>query len=543
MQKVTPCCCYSNNSVMGKITMSDSDALLSIAVDLTASLACQDRLTRLLEAVRRSIPCDAAAVLELAGSELIPLATHGLAPEVLGRRFARREHPRLEAVVSGKAPVRFPADSTMPDPYDGLLLANPDATRDVHACLGCPLMQGDRVIGVLTADALEPGAFDGLDDAFLRMLGALAGAALHTGRIIEALEVTSHRHQQVARVLQRDAALLDGGSQMIGTSAPMQRVRQEIELVAPSDFAVLITGETGVGKELVARSIHQQSGRGEQPLIYVNCAALPETIVESELFGHLRGAYTGATADRAGKFEIADKGTLFLDEIGELPLSVQPKLLRVLQEGEIQRVGSDKPLHVDVRIVAATNRDFEREVGAGRFRADLFHRLNTYPIRVPSLRERRADIPLLAGFFLDRYRRRLGLGPVRLNEPARQALGNAEWPGNVRELDHLLGRAVLRASAHVGRDAPVLVGPEHLQLDAAEPGAGRLVAPASPSGERSAVVPIAGTTLREAVEETKRVMVIQAVKNNGGNWAAAARSLGMARSNLHHMAERLGLRK
>lgn len=523
--------------------MNDLDALLSIAVDLTAALASQDRLARLLEAVRRSIPCDAAAVLELVGDELVPLATHGLAPEVLGRRFARREHPRLDVVVARKAPVRFPAHSSLPDPYDGLLLANPDATRDVHACLGCPLMEGESVIGVLTADALEPGAFDELDDGFLRMLGALAGAALHTGRIIEALEVTSRRHQQVAHVLQRDAALRDGGNQIIGTSVPMQRVRKEIELVALSDFAVLITGETGVGKELVARSIHRHSRRCEQPLIYVNCAALPETIVESELFGHLRGAYTGATADRAGKFEIADQGTLFLDEIGELPLSVQPKLLRVLQEGEIQRVGSDKVLHVDVRVVAATNRDLEQEIAAGRFRPDLFHRLNMYPIRVPPLRERRSDIPLLAGFFLDLYRRRLGLGPVRLNEPARDMLTTADWPGNVRELDHLLGRAVLRASADAARGAPVVIGREHLQLDMPVPQAKSSVEHHPPPRDSAVVVSLGGMTLREAVEETKRTMVLRAVEENGGNWAAAARSLGMARSNLHHMAERLGLRK
>lgn len=522
--------------------MTPLDALLPIAVDLTGSLASQDRLERLLHAVRRAIPCDAAAVLELAGDELIPRAAHGLAPEVLGRRFLRNEHPRLEVVVAGKAPVRFAADSTLPDPYDGLLLINPDATRDVHACLGCPLLEGDRVIGVLTADALEPGAFDGLDEGFLRMLGALAGAALHTGRIIEALEAASRHHQQVAHVLQRDAALRAGGSQLVGISAAMQRVQQELELVAPSDFAVLITGETGVGKELVARAIHQHSARSEQALIYVNCAALPENVVESELFGHLRGAYTGAATDRAGKFEIADKGTLFLDEIGELPLSVQPKLLRVLQEGELQRVGSDRPLHVDVRLVAATNRVLEREVEAGRFRRDLFHRLNMYPLRVPPLRERRSDIPLLAGYFLDLYRRRLGLGPVRLNEPARQALQNADWPGNVRELDHLLGRAVLRASASIPRDAPVLVGLTHLQLER-DPNARDLAAPGLSARDRAAVVAGAGMTLKQALEETKRAIVLQAVEDNGGNWAAAARSLGMARSNLHHMAERLGLRK
>lgn len=525
------------------ITMDRLEPLLSIAVDLTASLASEDRLQRLVDAVRAAIPCDAAAVLALTGDELVPLATHGLAPEVFGRRFRRSEHPRLDVIVARGEPVRFPADSRLPDPYDGLLLVNPDATRDVHACLGCPLVEGGTVIGVLTADALEPGAFDDLDEGFLRMLGALAGAALHTGRLIESLEAASRHHQQVATVLQRDAALRDGGNQILGTSEAIQRVRQEVELVARSDFAVLIAGETGVGKELVARAVHQHSARAEQPLIYVNCAALPETIVESELFGHLRGAYTGATSDRAGKFEIAHKGTLFLDEIGELPLSVQPKLLRALQEGEIQRVGSDKLLHVNVRLVAATNRDLEHEVEAGRFRADLFHRLNMYPIRVPPLRERRSDISLLAGFFLDLYRRRLGLGPVRLNEAARQALMGADWPGNVRELDHLLGRAVLRARAAVTRGTPVVIGPEHIVIDGRKLPTKKSAEHAPRLGAGTAVVSVGGMTLKDAVEETKRVMVLRAVEEHGGNWAAAARSLGMARSNLHHMAERLGLRK
>ncbi|MEZ4299922.1 MAG: nitric oxide reductase transcriptional regulator NorR [Polyangiaceae bacterium] len=524
--------------------MDPLDPLLSIAVDLTASLASKDRLARLLDAVRQAIPCDAAAVLALEGDELVPLATHGLAPEVLGRRFHRNEHPRLDVVVAGGAPVRFPATSMLPDPYDGLLLANPDATRDVHACLGCPLVARGSVLGVLTADALAPGAFDAIDDRFLRMLGALAGAALHTGRLIEALESTSRHHQQVAHVLQGDAALREGGGHILGTSPAIQRVREEIELVAPSDLAVLITGETGAGKELVARAIHHSSPRRDAPLIHVNCAALPETIVESELFGHLRGSYTGAVSDRAGKFEIADRGTLFLDEVGEIPLSVQPKLLRALQEGEIQRVGSDRPLRVNVRVVTATNRDLSREVEAGRFRADLYHRLAMYPLHVPPLRERRADIPLLAGHFLDLYRRRLGLGPVRLTDPARQALTAADWPGNVRELDHLLARAVLRAAAGTPRGTPVRLAPSHLQLDppssTGTPKQARSTAGDSPSPD---AVALAGKTLREALEETKRAMVLRAVEENGGNWAAAARSLGMARGNLHHMAERLGLRK
>lgn len=519
--------------------MRSSDALLPIALDLTASLTAKDRFDRLLDAVHRALPCDAVAMMELVGDELVPLAAHGLAPEVLGRRFVRREHPRLELVLARRAAVRFAADSPLPDPYDGLLLVNPDATRDVHACLGCPLVAGGKVIGLLTADALTPGAFDALDDRFLQMLGALAGAALHTARLIDAIEGASRHHQQVADVLSRDAATRDGGSQLLGTSAAMQRVREEIELVAPSDFAVLITGETGVGKELVARAIHQQSKRTARPFISVNCAALPESIVESELFGHLRGAYSGASSDRAGKFELADGGTLFLDEIGELPLSVQPKLLRALQEGELQRVGADRALRVNVRVVAATNRDLAHEARAGRFRPDLFHRLNTYPLHVPPLRERRSDVALLAGFFLDLYRRRLGLGPVRLSERARRALTAADWPGNVRELDHVLGRAVLRAAAGHERGAAIVLEPALLQLDER--------APASPEGprhtpSRGVGAPAPGLSLRSALEETRRTLVQRALEDSDHNWAAAARALGMARGNFHHLATRLGFR-
>lgn len=520
--------------------MNRRRALLSIAVDLTASISAQDRLARLLEALCRAVPCDALAVLGLEGDELVPLATHGLAPEVQGRRFSRREHPRLDVALARRGPVRFPADSELPDPYDGLLLVNPDATRDVHACLACPLVDGDSVVGLLTADALEPGAFDDLDDEFLELLGALAGAALHTGRLIEAAERAADRHERVANVLLRDQALRDSGGEILGTSAVIQRVRDEVELVARSNFAVLITGETGVGKELVARAIHAGSLRHAAPLIDINCAALPETIVESELFGHVRGAFTGALTHRAGKFEVADGGTLFLDEVGELPLSTQSKILRTLETGEIQRVGADRSIVVNVRVVAATNRDLEAEVAAGRFRSDLYHRLNMYPIRVPPLRDRAGDIALLSGYFLDRHRRRLGFGPIRLTEEARLALVETEWPGNVRELDHVLGRAVLRASVSAPRGAPIRIGAEHLGL--ARGGSALVHAPvsaASPGG--GPTVPVAGKRLRDVVDEVKRVAVSHAVETNEGNWAAAARALGVARGNLHHLGKRLGL--
>ncbi len=196
----------------------------------------------------------------------------------------------------------------------------------------------------------------------------------------------------------------------------------------------------------------------------MNCAALPESIAESELFGHVAGAFTGAVRDRAGKFEVADGGSLFLDEVGELPLSLQPKLLRALQQGEIQRIGSDRLHRVDVRIIAATNRDLLAEVERGRFRADLYHRLAVYPIRVPALRERRDDIALLATHFADSTRRRLGLGPLRLGEEVRERLAAADWPGNVRELENVVSRAVLRAAAGKPPGAPIVVGLAHVDV-------------------------------------------------------------------------------
>ncbi|HYU16880.1 MAG TPA: nitric oxide reductase transcriptional regulator NorR [Candidatus Acidoferrum sp.] len=513
-------------------TASDWPALLQIAVDLTRSLGAADRYQRLLEAVRSVIPCDATALFALRGGDLVPLAVHGLAPQVLGMRFALSAHPRLAAIMRSDEPVRFPSSSALPDPFDGLVGGEPHALGDVHDCLGCRLVADGAVIGALTADAMATGAFDGLERGFLRALGALAGAALHTARLIETIEGLAEKRGLVVKELSRGAAA-DGAAPMLGVSRAMERVRREIETVAGSDLAVLILGETGVGKELAARALHAGSPRRDGPLIHVNCAALPESVVESELFGHVRGAFTGATANRPGKFEIADGGTLLLDEIGELPLAIQPKLLRALQEGEVQRVGADAPLHVDVRVVAATNRDLAREVAEGRFRADLYHRLNVYPLRIPPLRERRDDIGVLCGFFLDRYRAQLGLGPLILVPAATAALAASEWPGNIRELDHVLARGVLRAAARVPAGKPVPIEPADLDLAMATAPA---ASPAAPDpAARSA-------SLRDSVDDFKRTIVERALAETSGSWAEAARRLGMHRSNLHHMARRLGVR-
>jgi anaerobic nitric oxide reductase transcription regulator len=507
-------------------------ALLDIARDLTASLAAQDRYGRLLHAIRRVIPYDAACLMRLEGDELVPVAGHGLVHEALVRRYRRQEHPRLDEILRSPDPIRFPPDSPLPDPFDGLLEEDAHALERIHACLGCALTEGGEVIGALTADALEPHAFDGFDAPFLATLGALAGAALRTTALIEALERRAEQSGRVARELQRH--VIETSGELVGTSPALRRLLKEIGVVAASDLTVLVTGETGVGKERVAHQVHELSARRDEALIHVNCAALPEAIAESELFGHVAGAFTGAVRDRAGKFEVADRGTLFLDEIGELPLVLQPKLLRALQSGEIQRVGSDRVHRVDVRVVAATNRDLEGEVARGRFRADLYHRLAVFPLRVPPLRDRRDDVPVLAAHFADAARRRLGLGPVRLSEPVRERLAGADWPGNVRELENVVSRAVLRASAARERGTPVVVELRHVDVAGAAPPAPSDDEPAQPAAAR-------GRPLAQRVRDYQRRLVREALERNDGRWAAAARELGMHRSNLHHLARRLGL--
>lgn len=513
-----------------------TEVTLDILADLSRELQPQQRYARLLTGVCQAFPCNAAALLHLQGSELVPLAVNGLSHDTLGRRFALDNEPRLAKILLSREPVRFPADSQLPDPYDGLIDTGTYELH-VHDCLGVSLYVDDIPWGVLTLDALQPDVFDAIDPIELRTFIRLAEASLKIANLIGSLQDRAKREHLVTQAVLAEQRQ----HELLGQSPAMQSLRQEIDVVAQSDLAVLITGETGVGKELVARHLHAQSSRSDAALVQVNCAALPENLVESELFGHTKGAFSGATHDRAGKFELADGGTLFLDEIGEMPLAMQPKLLRALQSGEVQRVGSDRHHQVNVRIVAATNRDLAREVAAGRFRADLYHRLSVYPIEVPPLRDRERDVLLLAGHFLEQGRRRSGLPGVRLDESARRALQAYDWPGNVRELEHLISRAMLRARAaidhHDSSSRLINIDAALLELKAVAP----VQTNRSPAFSQASEVLTQYQSLREATDDFQRLVITESLERHSGNQSRTARELGIDRGNFSRLVKRLGL--
>jgi DNA-binding NtrC family response regulator len=304
--------------------------------------------------------------------------------------------------------------------------------------------------------------------------------------------------------------------EIVGTSAALKAALKQVEVVAPTESTVLIMGETGTGKELIARAIHTISSRSHRPFVKLNCAAIPSGLLESELFGHEKGAFTGAVAQRIGRFELAHGGTLFLDEVGDIPLELQPKLLRVLQEHEFERLGSTRTQHVDVRMVAATNRDLAQMVGEKQFREDLYFRLNVFPIRIPPLRERPGDIPLLVHHYVDKYAQRMNKRIETIPEEAMEALCRHSWPGNIRELQNFIERAVILTRGSV------------LQIQIKE---------LSPSG------PI-GSTVAGTLEDVERQRILETLREAGaviGGEKGAAARLGLKRTTLLSKMQRLGI--
>ncbi len=326
---------------------------------------------------------------------------------------------------------------------------------------------------------------------------------------------------------------------LVGLSPPMRQVYEIVGKVADSPSTVLVTGESGTGKELIARELHRNSSRRDKPLIKVNCAAIPKDLVESELFGYERGAFTGAVGSKPGRFELADGGTLFLDEIGEIPVETQVKLLRALQESEFERVGGIKTLHVDVRLIAATNRDLKALIADGRFRDDLYYRLAVVPIALPPLRDRKGDIPLLVEHFIRKYDQRLGKKVERVDDEAMQVLLAYSWPGNIRELENLMERSVLFA------DGPLIEGaslPDALRERI--PGAAVPIAAVGPLG---AIAAPSGASMKEIVRhaqaELEKELIARALEETGGNVTRAAKRLQISRKSLQVKMKELGLRE
>lgn len=520
--------------VVKTVKPSIEQLLLNIALEINMGEPSTLHYQKLIDALPQLLPCDASALFTLDNEQhLVPIAINGLSSEVLGRRFLPDEHPRLAMILANRKPVRFPDNSSLPDPFDGLLSDDPHHNIDVHSCMGCSLYVGETLVGALTLDAAQTGAFDNISDKTIETFAALAAGIIRNISLFEALNKANRQQHSVNQLL-IDQARSKGGK-LVGISPQMKKLTANIEMVAHSNYAVLISGETGTGKEVVAHQVHAQSLRSDKPMVYVNCAALPESIAESELFGHVKGAFTGANTARAGKFELADGGTIFLDEIGELPLLLQAKLLRVIQQGEVQRVGADKNHLVDVRIIAATNRDLNEEVTEGRFRADLFHRLNVFPIHVPPLRTREGDIPVLVGYILDNIRHQFHLKTLHIHASALQLLETQPWLGNVRELEHVL----MRAGLHAMKTHSELIEPVHFMndFDLSEYSKNQQEQSRKPS-----LLPNTSVPMRDAVEMFQKQLIEHALHLNNGVWAQAAAFLKMDRGNLFKMGKKLGVK-
>jgi len=362
-------------------------------------------------------------------------------------------------------------------------------------------------------EAMKQGAFDFLTKPFPG----------------DHLELTLQRALEMANLARENRELrraVEGRfsfENLVGNSPAMRNLYEAMELAAPTPSTILVRGETGSGKELVARAIHYNSPRRNEPFVTVNCGALPDTLIEAELFGHRKGAFTGADRSRAGKFETADGGTLFLDEIGEIPFDLQPKILRALQDGEVDRIGEDKPVRVDVRVIAATHRDLEKLIEEGLFRSDLYYRLAVVPLEVPPLRDRREDIPLLAQHFLSRMCERTDRSGLSFPSEAMSLFERYSWPGNVRELENIVERMVVLSREDSLSLATV---PEQIRRPAREPGS-------------SLRLPEEGLRF----EDLEKDLIQQALERTAGNQTRAAKLLGLTRNTLLYRMQKFGLMK
>ena len=483
----------------------DVQVLLRIAKALQAPRSTAELARSLLEQVLAAVPGERATLL---------LADRGT-PEIaaafaLDRRGSSRPFPVSETVARRTLDegVALLANDVLLE--EKLAAAQSLRAERIRSLIAAPLAHQGRTLGLLYADTRAEGST--FEERHLQLLAALGGLAVGALVHIRHTEWLEEENRRLSESLAHD---------MVGESPRMKEVYRLLGRAAAADSTVLLRGESGTGKELAAHALHQGSRRAGGPFVAVNCATFSETLLESELFGHERGAFTGAVARQIGRAEAADGGTLFLDEVGEIPLSLQAKLLRFLQERQIERVGSPRPVPVDVRVVAATNRDLEKAIREGIFRDDLYYRLNVITLHLPPLRERREDVPLLASHFAAATCRRLGRPLAGFTPEARACLLRYDWPGNVRELANAIERALVLGEGD-------LIRPEDLPETVLE---------SAPAPE----VPLG--SFHEVVQETKRQLILAAVAEAEGNITRAATRLGLQPTYLHRLIRNLDLRR
>ncbi|HEX3035991.1 MAG TPA: sigma 54-interacting transcriptional regulator [Thermodesulfobacteriota bacterium] len=410
------------------------------------SINLQEVLENAAQAMRKNIDkVDRVAIYLVEGEEAV-LRTPGGFPDWYVKSSRKIPYPgglTWKTIIEGKP--RYVADVDQ-----DTVIGTPGRELGIKSYVSMPILFEGKAVGTVIIASLQKNTFNEDEIKLLEIVAQQIGMAINNAQKAEALRKALLEVEQLKNRLQAENIYLQeeikteyNFEEIVGQSASIKNVLRNVEKVAPTDTTILIQGETGTGKELIARAIHNLSHRRDRPLVKVNCGAISAGLVESELFGHEKGAFTGAVRQRIGRFELADGGTIFLDEVGELPLDTQVKLLRVLQEGEFERVGSSKSIRVDVRIIAATNRNLKEAVKTGSFRSDLFYRLSVFPLEVPSLRERKSDIPILANFFLIKFAKKMNKQLQGISKETMERLMSYPWPGNIRELQNVIERAIV----------------------------------------------------------------------------------------------------